>query len=72
MIPTRSRLARSWSFQAVVDRDQVAAGPRRFRGGTKSPLGNRVKQVVSQTVLAFDATVGCQMQASLQVVLFLG
>ena len=66
MIPTRSRLARSLSFQVVVDRDEVAAesrkrrpvlwsftagvSTRRFRGGTKRPLGNRVKQVVSQTV----------------------
>ena len=63
MIPTRSRLARSSSFQLVVDSDDVAAesrkrkpvrsitagvSTRRFRGGTKRPLGNRVKQVVSR------------------------
>ena len=97
MIPTRSRLAKSLSFQLVVDRDDTdlfhSRHPRHGlqgaqvcpshlscrrllspipRGDQDRPLGNRVKQVVSQTVLAVDAPVRRLMQASGKVASFLG
>ena len=50
MIPIRSRLGRSLSFQLVVDSEDIAEDRRLQspipRGDQDRPLGNRVEQVV--------------------------